>query len=643
MPQKKIPLLFLTALSFSIISYSQTLFTYGTKTVSKDEFLKAFNKNPDTTGGSRADKIKQYLDLYVNFKLKLQAANDEKLSTDANYKFEADNFRTQLTENYINEQANINGLIKEAFERSQKDILLAHVFVEVRPGGDTTEAYKQIKDAYAALQSGKDFTEVSSAYSSNAKVDPSKGVIGYVTVFTLPYEIESLVYSLKPNTYSNIYHSSAGYHIFKNMGERTAVGKRKVQQILLAVPDSFTPEEKAKVAALKDSLYSLIKNGASFEKLVKQYSAPNNNYDATNSIEVGVAQYDAEFEKQVFALQKIGDISEPFETSYGFNILKLTDIIPVVKDENDVVGRAQLQEKVEQDNRLAAAREELIKKWMVDTKFTQGTYSAKDLAAYTDSSLKKGKALAAYKSITVSTVLFSFAKEKVTAAKWVDYNKNLREMTPYEQHDYAAAMKQFIKVSCDKYYRSHIEEYYKPIAAQLKEFNEANLLFSVMDKHVWSKASEDSLGLENYYKQHKDQYKWQPGVSALVVSSTSKDALDSIAAALKQNAKDWHNILEPYNEMATADSSRFEDGQLPVKQNVPMKKGFLSTPEQNETGDAYTLVYVFDVFTQPGQRSFDDARGMVINDYQQVLEQKWITELKKKYPVKINDAVAKAL
>ncbi|QEC68603.1 hypothetical protein FRZ67_15275 [Panacibacter ginsenosidivorans] len=638
----KMPLLLLSLFLFSFAGRSQTLFTYGTKTVSKDEFLKAYNKNPDTTG-ERSDKIKQYLDLYVNFKLKLQAATDEKLSTDANFKYEADNFRTQLTENYINEQANIHGLVKEAFQRSQKDILLAHVFVEVRPGGDTTDAYKKIKEAYAALQSGKDFTDVITTYASNAAVDPSKGVIGYITVFSLPYEIENLVYTLKPNTYSAIYRSSAGYHIFKNLGERPAAGKRKVQHILLAVPDSFTPEEKAKVTALKDSIYNLLQHGASFEKMVQQYSAPNNNYDATNNIEVGVGQYSPDFESHVFALQKAGDISEPFETAYGYNILKLTEIIPVNKDENDVVGKAKLQEKIEQDNRLTASREALIQKWMQLTKYTPGSYNAKDLAAYTDSSLKKGKPLPLYKNINPNTVIFSFAKEKITAEKWFKYNKDLREMSPYEQYNYETLMKQFIKASCDKYYRAHIEEYYQPIGAQLKEFNEANLLFSVMDKHVWSKAAEDSVGLKNYYNQHKQQYKWQPGVSALVVSSASKDAIDSMAAALKQNAKDWHTIVAAYSEMATTDSSRFEDGQLPLKQNVPMLKGFISTPEQNETGDAYTLVYVFDVFNQPGQRSFEDARGMVINDYQQVLEEKWIAELKKKYPVKINDTVAKNL
>src|SRR5262245_16618602 len=82
-------------------SNAQTLFTYGTKAVGKPEFLKAFNKNPDTTG-DRNEKIKQYLDLYINFKLKLQAATDEKLQNVPEFKSEADNFRAQLTDNYIN-------------------------------------------------------------------------------------------------------------------------------------------------------------------------------------------------------------------------------------------------------------------------------------------------------------------------------------------------------------------------------------------------------------------------------------------------------------------------------------------------------------------------------------------------------------
>ena len=633
----------LAAMLFCSSAFSQTLFTYGTKAVTKDEFLKAFNKNPDTTG-SRTDKLKEYLNMYVNFKLKIQAAKDEKLNTDQMYREEGVNFKNQLAENYINEQANINGLIKEAYERSQKDILIAHVFIEVKPGTDTAAAYNQIKQAYDALQSGKDFGEIAATYSSDEGVKQAKGIIGYITVFVLPYEIENVVYGLKPGSYSNIFRSGVGYHIFKNVSERPAVGKRKIQQILLATPASFSDEERNAKAKLADSIYQLLINGAPFEQMVQKYGGANTGFEAGNETEVGIGQYDPEFEKQVFSLEKIGEISKPFATSYGYNIIKLVGTIPVSKDESDVVNRAHLQELVEQDHRLTAAKDKLVEKWMVQTKYTPAIYNAKDLWVYTDSALKKGSPVATYKSITPQTQLFSFTKQKITVANWIQFVMQAKQTgASYSQKDYSTIMKEFVKNSCSNYYRMHIEDYYPPIASQVQEFNEANLLFAVMDKHVWSKASQDSTGLKNYYEQHKEKYTWQPGVTALVVSSSSKEIVDSIAHELKANAAKWRNIVGKFNNAAVADSSRFENGQLPVKQDVPMQKGFISIPELNDAGDSYTLVYVFDVHNQVEPRSFDDARGLVINDYQQVLEQKWIAELKKKYPVKVNDVVEKSL
>jgi peptidyl-prolyl cis-trans isomerase SurA len=628
---------------FCTATYSQTLFTYGTKQVSKDEFLKAFNKNPDTTG-SKSEKIKEYLDMYINFKLKIQAARDEKLNQGDTYKSEAENFRNQLIENYINEQANINGLVQEAFKRSQKDILLAHVFVEVKPSTDTIKAYEQIKQAYDALKGGKDFGEVALSYSTDEGIKQTKGIIGYITVFTLPYEIENMVYALQPGAYSNIYRSNIGYHIFKNVSERPAVGKRKIKQILVATPQNFTDDERKAAARLSDSVYQQLLNGALFEKMLQLYGAPAANSDEANILEVGVGQYNSDYENEVFALKKPGDISKPFVTAYGYNIIKLVEVKPVSADENDVINRAHLQEMVERDHRLTAAKDALIEKWMKETKFTQTVYNTQNLWSYTDSSLKKGKTIPDYKNIAPQTTLFSFAKQKITVADWLQFNREAMQAGVSKANkDYNVIIKEFIKTACDKYYRSHIEDFYPPIAVQVKEFNEANLLFAVMDKYVWSKAAQDSVGLKNYYSQHKQQYTWQPGVSALVVSSASKEAIDSLALQLKNNGTNWRSIVSGYNNTVMADSSRFENGQLPLKQKIPMQKGFISQSEQNDAGDAYTFVYIFDVYPQSAPRSFDDARGLVINDYQQVLEQKWITELKKKYPVKVNEAVAKNL
>ncbi len=628
---------------FCATANSQALFTYGPKSVSKDEFLKAFNKNPDTTG-SRTDKLKQYLDMYINFKLKIQAAKDEKLDQGQMYKSEAENFRSQLTDNYIDDQADLNALVQQAFRRSQKDIMVANVFVEVKSGEDTSAAFKQITLAYNALQSGKDFEQVASDFSSDESTKNTKGYIGYITVFTLPYEIENKIYELQPGEYSTVYRSNAGYHIFKNISERPAAGSRKIQQILLATPKEFTDEEQNAVAKLADSVYGQLQKGASFEEMIQLYGANTVANGAAFITEVKAGQYSTDFEQQVFALQTKGEISKPFLTSYGYNIIKLVETVPVTKNEDDVVNKAHLQEQVQQDNRLAASKDALIQKWMMQTKYTAAPYNKNDLWLYTNSSLKKSKPLTAYKNLTPQTTLFSFTKQKITVNNWLQFVAEGNQTgAAYAQTGYENIMQQFIKSTVNNYYRSHIEDYYPPIASQVAEFNEANLLFAVMDKHVWSKAAEDTLGLRKYYLGHKQQYNWQPGVAALVISSASKEMVRSVGEELKTNSTAWRNIISKHGDAVLADSSRFEIGQLPVKQEVPMQKGFVSAPEENENGDAYTLVYVFETFPQVSPRNFDDSRGMVINDYQQQLEEKWVAELKKKYPVKVNDAVVKQL
>jgi peptidyl-prolyl cis-trans isomerase SurA len=177
----------------------------------------------------------------------------------------------------------------------------------------------------------------------------------------------------------------------------------------------------------------------------------------------------------------------------------------------------------------------------------------------------------------------------------------------------------------------------------MKEFNEANLLFAVMDEHVWGKASVDTVALQGYYNSHHNNYTWAASLTALTVSSPNKTVVDSIAAGVRQTPAAWRDLVKTYSTQLTADSSRFENGQLPLKQQVPMQAGFASAIEQNDAGDAWTFVYVFNVYPQPQPRNFEDAKGMVINDYQTVLESQWLETIKKKYPVKVNEDVVKGL
>lgn len=630
-------------LGVALNSAAQTLFTYGTHAVSKSEFLEAYNKNPDTTG-NKQQKMRDYLDLYINFRLKLQAAYDEKANANANLKSDYENFRTQLTDNFINQQADINQLLHEAFVHSQKDILLQQVFVPVA-GVDTTEAYNQILKAQEELKNGKDFGDVSAQYSTDGSTKASKGVIGYITVFTLPYPIENIVYALPPNGFSKIYKSNLGYHIFKNAGERPALGRRKIQQLLFPTPQFFTTAQIEEIHKQADSVYNLLQNGTSFESQLGVFGKDDELQEPAATIEISVGDYDSNFENEVYSLKKAGDVSKPFKTAYGYNIIKLVEALPVSADENDVTNAAYLQQKIQQDGRLDVAKKNLIQKWLTLIHFKKEAYNHANLWVYTDSALAHDELPSSIKNIQPATVLFQFEKNKYTVSNWISFLKaqqNLVVSSP-ENTGYEKLMQDFINASCDTYYRQHIEEFDPPIKAQLKEFNDANMLFFVMDKHVWSKASSDSAALKQYYSQHADKYKWNKSVTALVISSADKATVNEVAEKIKANPLNWRTIIAAYGNEIYSDSSRFEQDQLPVKQQIIMEKDFQTQPEANEAGDAFTFVHLIKVYSQPEQRSFEEARGLVVNDYQEQLEKQWLDQLKTQYPVKINQSILQTI
>ncbi|MFT4153387.1 peptidylprolyl isomerase [Parafilimonas sp.] len=622
------------------IIQAQTLFTYGDHAVSKNEFLEAYNKNADPSG-NRQEKLKAYLDQYINFRLKLQAAYDEKLDTNEELKAEMKNFKSQLADNFINKQANLAGLMQEAFLRGQKDILAQQVFVRFE-GNDTGAAYKQISQALKELKAGKDFEKISVQYSNVQAVKDVIGNIGYITVFTLPYSIENIIYNLKPGNFSEIYRSGQGYHIFKNAGERPAAGRRKIQQLLFATPSLYSVEQLNRVKKQADSVYSILQNGASFTSFLPLYG---HNYDeeADNAIEVGTGNYSNDFEKEVFDLKAAGDISRPFKTAYGYNIIKLLEILPVPSNEGNATYEAYLQTQMQNSGRLDAAKNKLVETWLSTTGFKKNDYEEAALWAYTDSALKNnGKLFVSHKIIRPEMVLFQFAGKKITVKDWIGYLKS-KNISGIKALGYGRQMDDFIRESCSEYYRKHIEDFDSSVPKQLKEFNEANMLFYIMDKNVWSKASRDSAGLKNCYVLHKDNYMWKQSVIALVISAPEKNIAKSIASKIKSSPSQWRNIAAAYGNGIYADSSRFNINELPVKTHIEYENGFQTMPESNDEGNVYTFIHVLSYNREPEQKSFEEARGAVINDYQEEIEKSWIKSLKSIYPVRVHENTFKML
>lgn len=627
-----------------ITASAQTLFTYGKYSVDAKEFLKAYNKNNSQPVVNRAKAISDYLDLYINSRLKIREAYDKGYDTLAQIKTEVENLRTQISENYMNDPEMTARMQKEAFDRSQKDIRVGHIFISSRNASgvyDTTAARLKKDEVLRRLQKGEDFLLVAQQLSDDPEAKTTKGELGYITVFTLPYEFENAIYKTAVGKYSSIVLSKIGYHIFKNIDERKAVGKIKAQQILLAIPPGADDATKKRLANLADSLYKRILAGDNFNHLASAFS--NDYVTATTGgtmPDIAVGQYDPVFEKTLWALPKDGAVSKPFLTSHGWHIIKRISIKPVVTDINDKMNLQDLQVKIIADARWKSSKDFIYQKVIEKAGLKKIPYNDAAMRAMSDSVLDLRPMTDLGKTIIATTPMFSIGGSIYTATTWVNYASTYRYKQdgtgpkPYEQ-----VKEEFLQYSLYNYYRDHLEDFNEDFRNQMIEFKDGNIFFEIMQQEIWNKAQIDSVALKNLYEKNKTSYVWNQCADAVLFFCSDESTAKKLYDEVKKNPAGWRKLTEQYSEKVVADSSRYEWSQIPNLNKMVPKAGLITTPFVNTNDNTASFAYIVQSYTQPMQRTFSEGKGMVINDYQAILETKWVELLKKKYPVVIDQKV----
>ncbi len=625
---------------------AQSLFTIDGAGISKEEFLKAYSKN--NNGERPTEKsYREYLEQYIRYKLKVKAAYEAGLDTLPAQRTELQNFRSQVADSYLKDEASLDKLAHEVFVRGQKDIRLAHIFIALPKNAsvmDTLRGYEKAMAAYGAVKKGKKFDEAALAFSEDPSVKSNFGEIGYITVFTLPYELENLAYSLAPGQYSKPYHSKGGYHIFKNLGERKSLGRIKVAQILLSFPPGATATIQAGVRQKADSIYGLLRSGSDFGALARLTSGDNLSYQNGGELpEFGVGKYDSAFEATAYSLDSDGAISRPLLSVYGYHLIKRISRKPFPRQFDEATAAA-LRQQVQNDPRIEVSRQALLDRIFRETGFRRSGVSEPDLWAFTDSALRNA-GLSTYRVLVFFTVLFSIGQRPYTIREWLDYAKTARSQRAGNGVSDKDLFERYIERTAQDYYRNHLEEYNKEFAFQLTEFKEGNLLFEVMQRKIWDKASTDSAGLRKYYEGHKDRYWWEASADAILFTGNNEKTTQELKIRLMRNPiPEWRRVTDSAGAAIQADSGRYELTQIPGGAGSPEPVAQTFTPPvTNKADNTVSFAYILNVYHERSPRNYRDARGFVINDYQAFLEDEWIASLKKKYPVKIDEAVLAGL
>ena len=635
----------LTAIIVSCTMFSassQTLFTYGNYQADAKEFLRAYNKNNQQPTANKARATKEYLDLYINSRLKIREAYDRKYDTLPQIKTEVDNLRSQVIENYMNDPEIINRLTKEAFQRSLKDIHAAHIFISFKNTAgvvDTIVARKKLDEIVKRLAKGEDFLTVAQQFSDDPSAKTNKGDLNYITVFTLPYEFENLIYSTATGKYSKPYTSKAGYHIFKTLGERKALGKIKMQQILLAFPPGMDEASKKRAGQLADSLYQRILAGDDFGKLAAVFS---NDYVSAasqgNIPDISVGQYDPVFEKQAWSLID-GAVSKPFATTHGYHIVKRISAKPVITNAADKSNLEELQQKIKADDRWKTAKDFIYGQVKNKPGLQKFPYQDAVLWSLSDS-LLDNKPGTFGRSMNAESPLFKIGDTTIRVADWITYGRTNRYSADKNTlKTYPDLMDEFVKNSLYQYYRDHLEDFNDEFRNQMAEFRDGNLFFEIMQQEVWNKTQADSTALLSLYEKNQTQYNWKQSADAIIFFCSDETIAKTLADQLKKNPVGWKTAVEAVNEKCVADSARYEWPQIPGLGKAIPHAGAITSLTTNPTDKTASFAFISKVYTQPSPRTYNEAKGLVMNDYQILLEEKWIKELKKKYPVVIDEKV----
>ena len=607
---------------FVLASNAQNIINYGKYGVSKDEFLRAYTKN-QLTAEDKEKSLRDYVKLYTNFKLKVKAAEELRIDTLEQIKYDVANFRNQIMDNYLVDNKSFQRLEDEAFERSKINVHTIHYSINAE-GGDSIKAAAAIQKLYNSLKKG----DASTAEQDQPGITVKKQDLGYVGVFNLPYVYENIVYSTKPGTVSMPYKSKTTWHFFKVEDTKPASGKWRIAQILISLPPDADATTKATIKKKADSVYLLLQAGADFAGAAMQYSDDKMTYTTGGEMpEFSSGKFNAAFEEHVFRLTKDGAFTTPFETNYGFHIVKRLQQTPVVTNKNDAANKYDLKQKIIADERMVKEKENFEKTVVSITGFKlTGTVSDKDLYRFADSLMRDPS--------IENTMVFPISKkwlatfkngEKVTGADWLKYVREYRSnVAGGMMESNGALLTKFKAYALITHYKENLENYNADFKYQVKEFKEGNMLFEVMERKVWTKATAEEVPLQKYYNAQKNKYVWAPSGDVLIVNCSTAALAQTTMEALQKGAY-WQSLVDKANASIHIDSGRFELEQVIEAPYAGTKlPGSFSKIVTNNDGTS-TFVKYISLYKGGEQKNFADARGAVINDYQNLLEEEWLS------------------
>ncbi len=629
----------------------------GPEKIPMNEFEAIFRKN-----NNDEEIEKEYLDdytkLFVDFRRKVLYAQELKLDTSAEFISELAGYRTQLAKPYLTDKVAEDKLVTEAYERMQNEIRASHILISVKEDASDEEvdrALSKIKSLRAKVINGEDFLELAKANSQDPSAKSNGGDLGYFSAFKMLYPFESAAFNTKVGDVSQPFRTQYGFHILKVADKRANRGKVKVAHIMIEEREGATKEEiinnQEKLKQLNESLES----GTSFDEMVK-FSDDKGSKKKNGELPwFGTGEMVSEFEDVAFGLQNSGDISKPVKTIYGWHVLKLIEKRATPEFEE---AKADIERKVKRDSRGNSGRKALIASIKKQNNFADfSTFKKSSFNQSTpgnsfDSSSTTDRLEIFYdvKKLdftfqTPGKTLFKLARKSYTQNDFLDYlvNNKSRATQKMIKSFVKKSFNEWVDQSCIDYEDSQLENKYTEFKALMKEYHDGIMLFDLMDQKVWSKAINDTVGLQQYYELTKENYLENEHANATAFTCLNTKVSNRLRTILKDRSNLQNLSEEEINRLRLGKGETFflsNDQILTVfNYNSPsnlkieskkINKGVVAVvdekwsegiTENDSQLDGSVVFYNINELKSGSLITFEDAKGQIISDYQNYLEE----------------------
>ena len=641
---KKIILSYLLVIVVASMAIGQSLddkiiFQVADEKVTVDEFLTVYNKNNYENKKATEEDLREYLDLYVKFKLKVKEAYSHGMDTNQAFISELAGYRTQLAQPYLTDKSTNESLLKEAYDRMQFEIKARHVLLRLSENAspkDSLKVFKRIDQLRRRVLKGESFEKVASEFSEDPSAADNGGNLGYFSALRMIYPFENAAYTAKIDEVSPIFRTRFGYHFLKVEDKREARGEIKCAHIMVSAREG-EPQEKFEMAQEKiNEIYKLVlSKEQSFSELAKQYSEDPATAGSGGELPFFSSGRMVEsFEEVAFNLKSDGDISKPVQTKYGYHIIKriAKKGIPPFEE-----ARLDLKAKIERDSRAYLNRNRLISTLKEQYRVQIFPKPISKLISFVDTTFMEGKWSSEKAGTFKETVLSISGKEfgQLDFANYIQRNQS----ASVEGDQTIILQKMFNRFQDDAiidYEDSRLEAKYPDFKALMKEYKDGILLFELTDREVWSKAVEDTSGLEKFHELNSGKYMWGERLQAAIYTCTDNKTALAVKKLAKKKKYTHNDLLTRFNESNALnlriDQKNYSKEDHPVLSKIEWKKGISELKNNN---GSVVFVKVFELLP-PQPKEISEIRGLVTSDYQNYLESHWIEDLKKKYPVTVN-------